>query len=160
MASRFHLPLRFAQVASSMVVLGLSIYVTYQTNKSSNSSSTQVNFLIFVPCFSTIMTLYMELVYKFAPNEAHQYLPYLIFCIEGAISLFYLGGFIALAVFLAHQKLCAGSTCMASQADAVFAALAYVLWAASATFRGIEISEFGKSVELTDEMNEKIVEEV
>ncbi|PMD47627.1 hypothetical protein L207DRAFT_576397 [Hyaloscypha variabilis F] len=118
MASRFHLPLRFAQVASSMVVLGLSIY------------------------------------------EAHQYLPYLIFCIEGAISLFYLGGFIALAVFLAHQKLCAGSTCMASQADAVFAALTYVLWAASATFRGIEISEFGKSVELTDEMNEKIVEEV
>jgi hypothetical protein len=93
-------------------------------------------------------------------SEAHQYLPYLIFCIEGAISLFYLGGCIALAVFLAHQKLCAGSTCMASQADAVFAALTYVLWAASATFRGIEISEFGKSVELTDEMNEKIVEEV
>lgn len=48
---------------------------------------------------------------------------------------------------------------MSSQADAVFVALTYVLWAASATFRGIEISEFGKSVELTDEMNEKIVEE-
>ena len=128
------------------------------------------------------MTLYMELVYKFAPNgksrhqlshlilmninsrtnnhlEAHQYLPYLIFCIEGAISLFYLGGFVALAVFLAHQKLCAGSACVASQADAVFVALTYVLWAASATFRGIEISEFRKSVELTDEMNEKIIEE-
>jgi hypothetical protein len=48
---------------------------------------------------------------------------------------------------------------VASQADAVFAALTYVLWAAPATFRGIEISEFGNSVELIDEMNEKIFEE-
>ncbi|KAE9363740.1 hypothetical protein N431DRAFT_521025 [Stipitochalara longipes BDJ] len=118
MASRFQLPLRFSQVTSSMVVLGLSIY------------------------------------------EAHPYLPYLIFSIEGALSLFYLGGFVALAVFLSHQQICTGATCIASQADAVFAALTYVLWAASATIRGIEISEFGKRVELTDEMNEKEVEEV
>jgi hypothetical protein len=49
---------------------------------------------------------------------------------------------------------------MASQADPVFAALSYLLWAASATFRGIEISNFAKRVELTDDMTEKIIVEV
>ena len=93
-------------------------------------------------------------------SEALPFLPYLIFTIEGAISLFYLGGFIALAVFVSHEHICAGTTCMASQADVVFAALTYVLWAASATMRGIEISEFGKRMKLTYAMSEKEVEEV
>jgi hypothetical protein len=148
--------------------------VTYQNNKSPVSSSTQINFLIFVPCFSLLMTLYIELVHKFAPNgrflkryqglankrsEAVPYIPYLIFSIEGAISLFYFGGLVALAVFLSKNHVCTGATCMASQADAVFAALSYVLWAASATIRGIEISEFEKRVQLTDDMTKKIIEE-
>ena len=39
-----------------------------QTIKSSVPSSAEVNFLVSAPCFSKIMTLYIELVYKFAPN--------------------------------------------------------------------------------------------
>jgi hypothetical protein len=49
---------------------------------------------------------------------------------------------------------------MASQTNAVFAALSYVLWAASATFHGIEIWNFAKRVELRDDMIKKIVVEV
>jgi hypothetical protein len=49
---------------------------------------------------------------------------------------------------------------MASQTNAVFIALNYVLWAASATFYGIEIWDFAKRVELTDDMTKKIVMEV
>jgi hypothetical protein len=43
-------------------------FVTPQTIKFSVPSSTEVNFLVSAPCFSTTMTLYIELVYKFAPN--------------------------------------------------------------------------------------------
>jgi hypothetical protein len=109
------------------------------------------------------MTLYIELVHKFAPNgkylvhkyqfrileasrptynllKTHPHLPRLIFSTEGALSLFYPGGFIALVVFLSKNPACTRTTCIASQADAVFATLGYVLWAASATLHGIEIS--------------------
>jgi len=49
---------------------------------------------------------------------------------------------------------------MASQTNAMFAVLSYVLWAASATFHGIEISNFANRVELMNDMNKKIVVEV
>jgi hypothetical protein len=71
-----------------------------------------------------------------------------------------MGSFIALAVFLSGHHICTGTVCMASQADVVFAALSYVLWTTSATMHGIEVSKFERRVELTDDMNEKIIEEV
>jgi hypothetical protein len=79
---------------------------------------------------------------------------------EAAISLFYMGSFIALAVSLSKHHVCAGTACMAAQADVLFAALSYVLWTTSATIHGIEISKFERRVELTDDMTEKIVEVV
>jgi hypothetical protein len=93
--------------------------------------------------------------------ESLPYLSYLLFGIEAVISLFYAGGCIALAVLLSKHHVFRQSGCVvASQADAVFAALSYMLWTASATVHGIEISELRRRVELTDKMQEKIVGEV
>ncbi len=51
---------------------------------------------------------------------------------------------------------------MVVRADAVFAALSYVVWVVSATINGIEISRnrFEERVELRDDMTEKIIVDV
>ena len=79
---------------------------------------------------------------------------------EAAFSLFYMGSFIALAVSLFKHHVCAGTACIAAQANVVFAALSYVLWTASATIHGVEISNSERIVELADGMTEKIIEVV
>jgi hypothetical protein len=52
--------------------------------------------------------------------------------------------------------------CVVVRADAVFAALSYVVWVVSATINGIEISRnrFEERVELRDDMTEKIIVDV
>ncbi len=51
---------------------------------------------------------------------------------------------------------------MAMRTDAVFTALSYLVWVASATIHGIEIStsNFEKRVEFQDDMTEKIIIDV
>lgn len=51
-----------------------------------------------------------------------------------------MAGFIALSVFLSKLMFCHGTICVATRADAVFAAFSYAIWAASATISGIDIS--------------------
>jgi hypothetical protein len=58
-----------------------------------------------------------------------------------------MAGFIALSIFLSKLQSCHGMVCMAARADAVFAALSYVVWIASATILGIEISKFERKLQ-------------
>jgi hypothetical protein len=69
--------------------------------------------------------------------------PYAHFAIEATVSLFYFAGFIALAVFLSKLLFCRGSVCAAARADAVFAALSWVLWTGTTALLGMEIFKGG-----------------
>lgn len=57
-----------------------------------------------------------------------------------------MAGFIALSVFLSRLLFCHGPVCAAARTDAVFAALSYAVWVASATITGIQISRANNDV--------------
>ena len=70
---------------------------------------------------------------------------YIIFGVRAFLSLFYLIGFIAIAVFLTRLDVCSGPVCTTALADMVVSAIAYVAWVSSATITAMEISILRRS---------------
>ena len=54
-------------------------------------------------------------------------------------TVYYFAGFVALSVFLGKLLFCRGSVCAAARADAVFAALSFLLWTGSTAILAVEI---------------------
>ncbi|TDZ25070.1 hypothetical protein C8034_v001605 [Colletotrichum sidae] len=124
------LPLRIVQGSLALVILALSAYVANWYNMDTMTSSpTQVNFLVFVPIWSFLSILYLEVVPRFAPRASH---PWGAVAFELLNVLFYFAGFIALAVFLSKLLFCRGAVCAAARADTVLAALQFALWSGTA----------------------------
>lgn len=135
------IPLRIAQGILALVVLSLSAYVAFWYNRETLSSSpTQINFLIFVPIFSFISILYLEITPRYVPKASH---PYGHLAFETANLLFYVGGFAALTIFLNKLLFCRGPVCAAARADVVFSAFGWILWVGSTTMLTIEIFKGG-----------------
>jgi hypothetical protein len=59
------------------------------------------------------------------------------------VTIFYFAGFIALSVFLSKLRFCRGSVCSAARADAVFAALSFVVWNLTAMLFGMALFKGG-----------------
>ncbi|KAH7313032.1 membrane-associating domain-containing protein [Rhexocercosporidium sp. MPI-PUGE-AT-0058] len=156
MTPKYHIPLRILQAIFSIIVLALSSYVAFIQNQTGYHSATQINFLIFVPSFSILSLLFLELAPRFAPKVSNQYV---MFGIQGLISGLYLGGFIALSVFLSKLIFCQGGICTAARADAVFGALSYVVWVVSTTILGIEMSRSGLRYESSGASTEKVADQ-
>lgn len=70
-----------------------------------------------------------------------------------------MAGFITLSVFLSKLSFCHGRVCGAAIADAVFAAFNYVVWAASATITGMQISRHTDSRAAANFEERKVVED-
>ncbi|KAJ2904961.1 hypothetical protein MKZ38_006826 [Zalerion maritima] len=121
-----HLVVRCLQAASAMTVLGLSAYVaTWYNRDTLTASPSQVNFLVFVPCWSIISLLYLEVTPKFAPRIAN---PYASIFFEATNFLFYVAGAGALGHFLARLLFCRGMVCTVAHADAGIAGALAVMW--------------------------------
>jgi len=141
MAFGLLLPLRILQFLVGAIVLGLSAYVAHWYDAETlTDSPTQINFLIFTPIFTFFAILYLELTPRFAKRASH---PYVHFAFESFTALFYLAGFIALAVFLSKLLFCRGSVCAAARADAGVAALGWVLWMVTTIMLGLDIFKGG-----------------
>ncbi|KUJ16887.1 uncharacterized protein LY89DRAFT_67100 [Mollisia scopiformis] len=159
MSSAVTIALRGGQAFHSVVVLCLSSYVAYENNHSLNPSSTEINFLLFASSFSIITLLLLEVVPLISPRRTS---PYAALVVQALVSFLYMGGFIALSVFLSRLLFCEGSVCLAARLDAVFAAFSYAVWTASATISGIQISKRLKSGmhrDLFESIEEKVVAE-
>jgi len=125
----------------AVIVLGLAGYVAHWYDAETlTASPSQINFLIFVPIFTLVVILYLELTPRYTPRASH---PYAHFALEVVTTLFYFAGFIALAVFLAKLLFCRGSVCAAARADAVFAAFSFVVWLLTTTILGMQIFKGG-----------------
>ncbi|KAK0129171.1 hypothetical protein ONS95_001107 [Cadophora gregata] len=171
MTPKYNIPLRILQAVFSIVVLALSSYGTWITRRCSENtnqfsvafiqnqtgyhSATQINFLIFVSSFSLLSLLFLELAPRFAPKVSNQYVQLFVQCLVGGL---YLGGFIALSVFLGQLMYCQGSICTAAKVDAVFGAVSCTVWMASVATLGIEMSRFGRRYESSGESTEKVAD--
>jgi len=143
MALGLLLPIRIAQAVFAVVVLGLSGYVAHWYNADTlTASPSQINFLIFVPIFTLISVLYLEVTPRFMSKASH---PYAHFAFELLNVLFYFAGFIALSVFLSKLLFCRGSVCAAARADAAFGAFSWLLWLASSAILAMEMFKGGRS---------------
>lgn len=148
MAFGLLLPLRIAQFVFSVVILGLSGYVSHWYNNDTlTASPSQINFLIFVPIFTWISIAYLELAPRFMAKASH---PYAHLALELVNVLFYFAAFIALSVFLGKLLFCRGSVCAAARADAVFAAFSWLLWTGSAVLVAINMFRGGLGAMKTD----------
>lgn len=75
--------------------------------------------------------------------------------VQALNTFLFMGGFIALSIFLSKLTFCHGSVCIAARVDAVFAAFGYAVWASSATISGIEISRINKKEDAVRSDKEK-----
>jgi len=134
-------PLRVLQIILALIVLGTAGYVANWYNSDTlTASPSQVNFLIFVPLFSFFTVAYLEITPRHAPRASH---PYAHFALEIVNVIFYLSGFIALAVFLSKLLYCRGSVCASARTSSIVAAISCVTWVLTTILLGIEIFKGG-----------------
>jgi hypothetical protein len=125
------------------------------------ASPSQINFLIFVPIWSFITIAYLEITPVYAKRgKRHNLLPgslkiiltaelfiashpYAHFALEIITAIFYLAGFIALAVFLSKLLYCRGSVCASARSAAIFSAISCATWILTTTLLGVEIFKGG-----------------
>ncbi|EMR90160.1 hypothetical protein ACHAP3_003333 [Botrytis cinerea] len=142
MAIGLLLPIRIAQAVFAIVVLGLSGYVSHWYNADTlTASPSQINFLVFVPVFTLISIVYLEVAPRFMSKASH---PYAHLTFELLNVLFYFAGFIALSVFISKLLFCRGSVCGAARADAVFGAFSWLLWMGSSAILALEMFKGGR----------------
>ncbi|KKY20000.1 hypothetical protein UCRPC4_g04323 [Phaeomoniella chlamydospora] len=138
MAFNFILPLRVAQLALAVAVLGLVAYVASWYNGSTSvASPDQVNFLIFAASWTTFLTIpYLTLSPRYFPQMAHKFG---ILVAEVLAMLFWFAGFIALGVFLGNLVFCKGSVCNAARAATALGAVEWLLFAATTIMATVHV---------------------
>ncbi|KAI0154361.1 membrane-associating domain-containing protein [Xylariaceae sp. FL1272] len=135
------LSLRIAQFTFAFLILILSAYVAnwYRVDVMT-SPPPQIGWLLFLASFTILCIGYLEGVSRFAPRLYH---PYAAFAVEVAMPLSYLGGFIALAVYLHYVNRCRSSVCGAARTDVAFAVFELLLWIATSVMMGQDIFKRG-----------------
>ncbi|KAK4216258.1 membrane-associating domain-containing protein [Rhypophila decipiens] len=135
------LSLRAAQLAMSVVVLGLSGYVaSWYNNDMATASPGQINFLIFASLYSILSIVCLEVIPKFVPRASN---PYVSLGVEFTNVVFWFAGFVSLAVFLSRLLFCRGSVCAAARADTAFGALLWILWTVTQVFLALDVFKSG-----------------
>jgi len=132
----FMLPLRGAQCVFTVVVLGLTAYVSnWWANYWRDMSPTEINFLLFASVFSLITTTYLSLA---AMNKLPVMLSnrFALLAADCLTMTFWFSGFIALAVFLS-TRVCFGNVCNVAKASVAFGAFNWLLFAASTAWAGL-----------------------
>ncbi|KAF2688594.1 hypothetical protein K458DRAFT_400752 [Lentithecium fluviatile CBS 122367] len=132
MAINWVLPVRGVQVTLSCVVLGLMVYVaSWWTSHWRQMSPVEVNFMIFSPVWSLLALAALIVVPWKMPYVAQNSGPKIgLLVLELVTTLYWFGGFIALAVFL-NDRICFGTVCSVAKAGTAISALNWVAWMAT-----------------------------
>ncbi|KAI9170965.1 hypothetical protein HJFPF1_00444 [Paramyrothecium foliicola] len=103
-------------------------------------SPSSINWLVFVPIFSVLSIVYLELAPRRFPRFSH---PFASLSVEFLNTLFYFSGFIAFAVFLSQLSFCNGPVCSAGRAVAAVAAFEFAAWSATTILLAKDIFKGG-----------------
>ncbi|KAF2097112.1 hypothetical protein NA57DRAFT_77367 [Rhizodiscina lignyota] len=128
MAFMFTLPLRATQAVFTVIVLGLTAYVSNWWNGYwHDMSPDEINFLLFCSVWTILSLAYLIVVPWRFSNSAVGH-KYGILAAEALTMLFWFAGFVALAVFLSN-RVCFGTVCNIAKAATVFASLEWLVFA-------------------------------
>ncbi|CAI6333908.1 unnamed protein product [Periconia digitata] len=132
MAINWVLPVRGVQFALSATVLGMMAYVaSWWSSHWRQMSPVEVNFMIFSPIWSILALAALIVVPMKFPSMAEQTGPKIgLFVLELVTSLYWFGGFVALAVFL-NDRICFGTVCSIAKAGTAISAINWAAWAAT-----------------------------
>ncbi|KAF4123729.1 Membrane-associating domain [Geosmithia morbida] len=108
---------------------GAEAHCSAHSDPSYSSSPSSVDFLLFAPIFSLFSAAYLELAPRLAPRASS---PAASMAVEVTNTVFYFGGFIALAIFLSRLRFCTGALCAVARATSVVAAAEFASWIATA----------------------------
>jgi hypothetical protein len=98
-----------------------------------------VNFLVFSPVWSLLALAALVVVpMKMASLAASTPVKFGLFALEILTMLYWLGGFIALAVFL-RDRICFGAVCDVAKAGTVLSAVNWLVWMGSAVLSAVVI---------------------
>jgi len=143
MAINWVLPVRVAQLAFTIIVLGLTAYVANEYNGTSyynggyyyshgNASPSQVNFLIFCAVWSILAVAFLVLSPRYDTQARHIGHKFAILAVDAVTAIFWFAGFVALAVFIGVPNCGNNHVCGALQASVAFGAFLWVLFSATA----------------------------
>ncbi|QSZ31581.1 hypothetical protein DSL72_001148 [Monilinia vaccinii-corymbosi] len=137
MAFAYTLPLRIVQAVFAVIVLGLMSYAADAWSYWWSPDS--VNFLVFASVWTLLALIYLVVSPTHFPHAAHKYG---ILFAEAVTMIFWFAGFVALAVMLNNVNCghSAWSVCQASIAGDVFAALLWLLFAATTMMAALHVS--------------------
>lgn len=108
--------------------------------RTSHSPPSSFNFLLFAPSFSIISVLYLELCPRYATWATH---PFLSLAVEATNTIFYFGGFIAVAILLSRLVFCEGTVCAVARATSILAAAEFVSWIVTTMMQAKDIFKNG-----------------
>ncbi|KAK7744743.1 hypothetical protein SLS62_010100 [Diatrype stigma] len=138
--------LRAAQLVSALIVMSLMAYVADWYNAATlTMAPPQINWLLACSVISIFSLGYLEGAKRFFPRAFHSTAA---LALEAVNALFFFSGFVYLAVFIGKLLFCRGSVCGAARASAVFGALAFLLWCASAALAARTVAQVGAGVSL------------
>ncbi|KAI1002194.1 hypothetical protein K3495_g6004 [Podosphaera aphanis] len=138
---KIQIGLRMAQLVFAFVILVISSSIDQWTLHNAyygTHAASPIGFLIFVPIFSFLSAAYLQFAPRFLPRNLHptalhRFTPLILICVN---ALFYISGFIALAVYLSNLNYCRGAVCDAARADCFLSAIAYLAYVTEAVMTG------------------------
>ncbi|KAF2640791.1 hypothetical protein P280DRAFT_327544 [Massarina eburnea CBS 473.64] len=162
MAISWVLPVRGVQFALTVTVLGMMGYVAnwWQTHWR-QMSPVEVNFLIFAPVWSLLALPVLTIVPLKFPRATESAGPkYGLLALELITSLYWFGGFVALAVFL-NDRICFGAVCSVAKAGTAVSAINWAAWTVTLVAGIVGLfrrggSGMGKSAEPKVEMHQGV----
>lgn len=116
--------------------------VNWYLARTSHSPPSPFNFLLFAPSFSIVSVLYLELCPRYERSAWASH-PYLSLAVEATNTVFYFGGFIAVAILLSRLVFCEGTVCAVARATSVLAAAEFVAWIATTMMQAKDIFKNG-----------------
>lgn len=117
-----------------------STVINWYLLRTSHASPSPFNFLVFAPAFSIVSIVYLELGPRYASWMTH---PFASLALEAINTIFYFGGFIALAIFLSKLVFCTGAVCAVARATSILAATEFVSWIATTMILAKDIFKNG-----------------
>ena len=108
-------------------------------------SPAEVDFIVFSSVWSILSLVALIVIpWKMAHMAENGIMRFVLLGVEGLATLFWLSGFIALAVFLS-DRICFGTVCSVAKAGTALSAFEFVLFAVTMVFAVLKVFRGGRS---------------